>query len=603
MENSTGFLNRRLLGLTLPARLTLGLVIFLGFAGGLLVIAQAAVLSQVIGRVFLAGQVLSQVSPYLVGLVGLILMRSILVAAAEGLAGQCAIQIKTGLRERLFRHLFELGPAFLQSQTSGDLAARAMQGVENLESYFSQYLPQVVLAAVVPLSILVFVFPLDLLSGVILLVTAPLIPVFMYLIGASAEKLTRRQFAALSRMSAVFLDTLQGLAALKALNQADARLDKIRTASERYRAMTLQVLRITFLSALVLELVGTISTAIVAVEIGLRLLNSQLDFQQAFFILVIAPEFYLPLRQLGLRFHASASGVSAARAIFEVLDQRKPGCSTLMETSGTENIDSVQQIMNAVPCGLTAPAWQDKVEISFKDVSFTYPDRSLEAVNGVTFTIRPSEITALVGGSGTGKSTLVQLLLRFLSPQSGQILVNGSSLTAYDVRDWRIRVSWVPQQPYLFQDTLLANILLAKPEATLAEVRKAVRLAELEEFIQTLPSGYDTPIGEGGFKLSGGQAQRLALARAFLKNAPVLVLDEPTSHLDPELSERIQAAIQRLCQGRTVLVVAHRLQTIRQAGQIIVLENGRMVENGSHTNLLSRAGLYAQLYEQGGWER
>ena len=603
MENSPGFLNRRLLGLALPARLTLGWVVFLGFAGGLLVIAQAAVLSLVIGRVFLAGQVLSQVSPYLVGLVGIILVRSILVAAAEGLAGQLAIQIKTSLRERLFRHLFELGPAFLQSQTSGDLAARAMQGVENLESYFSQYLSQVVLAAVVPLSILVFVFPLDLLSGVILLVTAPLIPVFMYLIGASAEKLTRRQFSALSRMSAVFLDTLQGLAALKALNQADARLEKISTASERYRVGTLQVLRITFLSALVLELVGTISTAIVAVEIGLRLLNSQLDFQQAFFILVIAPEFYLPLRQLGLRFHAGTSGVSAARAIFEVLDQHRPGGSPLAETSVVGTRGSVQQKMNAVHPS-TVPALQDKMEISFKEVSFTYPDRSLEAVNGVTFTIHPSEITALVGGSGSGKSTLVQLLLRFLSPQAGQILVNGRSLNDYDIRDWRSRVSWVPQQPYLFQDTLLANILLAKPEATLAEVREAVRLAELEEFIQTLPSGYDTPIGERGFKLSGGQAQRLALARAFLKNAPFLVLDEPASHLDPELSGRIQAAIQRLCQDRTVLIVAHRLQTIRQAGQIIVLaEGGRMVENGSHTNLLSKAGLYSQLYEQGGWER
>jgi len=590
METKSASLNHRLLDLALPVRTGLGLAAGAGFLGGLLVIAQAGALSQVIDRVFLGGQGLSQVAPLLELMVGIIFGRALLSFLGDGLAGSAAIQIKTGLRELLFRHIFDLGPAFTQSQTSGDLAARAIQGVEALEAYFGQYLPQVILAAVIPLSILVVVFPMDLLSGVVLLLTAPLIPLFMYLIGSYAEGLTRRQFSSLSRMSAVFLDTLQGLAALKALNQSLGRVEKIRQASEDYRAATLGVLRITFLSALVLELVGTISTAVVAVEVGLRLLYGQLNFGQAFFILVIAPEFYQPLRQLGLRFHAATAGISAARAIFEVLDRQKPAPLKPEKTKPQENPVLAHPLLPTEELGLT-----------FEGVTYQYPDRETEALNGVTFSIPAGQLTALAGASGSGKSTLAQLILRFIEPQAGDIRVNGRGLESIPIQEWRRLVSWVPQQPVLFQGSLGSNIQLARPGASEAEIRRAASLAGLDDFIQSLPESYATRVGERAGRLSGGQVQRLALARAFLKDAPLLILDEPAANLDFETGAQLQAAIQLLCQGRTVLLIAHQLQSLTSAGQIVVLEKGQVVERGSHPALMEQGGIYARLYQQGGW--
>ena len=588
METAKEFLNQRLVNLALPLRQAFGLVIVISLAGGLLVIAQAAILSQVISRVFLGHQALSQVSTSLWILLAIISGRAVLAALSEGLAGQCAIQIKTTLRERLFRKFFELGPAYVQGKASGELANRALQGVENLDAYFSQYLPQVILAVILPVCILVFVFPLDILSGIILLVTAPLIPVFMYLIGKYAETLTRRQFTALGRLSAVFLDTLQGLATLKALGQAASRGDKIRVASERYRSVTLSVLRVTFLSALVLELVGTLSTAVVAVEIGLRLLNSQLDFSQAFFILVIAPEFYLPLRQLGLRFHAAAAGVSAERSIFEVLDTPVPAthqtaAATLIDKKGGES----------------QPA---SVEIDFDHVSFSYPERNVDALQDASFTIQPFTLTMLVGRSGSGKSTAAQLLLRLVEPQSGRLLVNGRPLGDYDVREWRRLVAWAPQRPYLFQASIAANLRIARKNASLDEILHAIALAGLSDFVQSLPAGLDTVIGERGARLSGGQAQRLSLARAFLRDAPLLLLDEPEANLDPEIRQHIENSILQLRQDRTVVVIGHHLPALQRSSQIVVFENGRVTETGRHGSLMERGGAYARLVSREGDE-
>jgi len=576
-------LDRRLLGKAYFARLELTLVVLIGILGGILVIFQAKLLSQTINEIFLAGKVMAQVSPLLWALLAIILCRTVLAFVGDGLAGTAAVKVKIRLRDALMSRIFDLGPAYLQGKSSGDLIARAIQGIENLDAYFSLYLPQLALAAVIPLCILLFVFPLDLLSGIIFLVTAPLIPIFMLLIGSQSEKLTRRQFSALARMSAVFLDTLQGLSTLKALNQSGARAGKIREASERYRSTTMQVLRTTFLSALVLELVSTISTAVVAVEIGLRLLSNQMQFQQAFFILVIAPEFYLPLRQLGLRFHAGTSGASAAAAIFEVFDQ------------GRVNIENGEKVSE----NIRKPSTGGAEEVQFNKVSFTYLDRSQVALKSATFTLRKGEMTALVGKSGSGKSSVFQLLLRFIEPQAGQILVDGKLLSSVALPDWRDQVAWVPQKPYLFQDTMAANICLAKPDATAEEVHRAAALAGLDDFIQSLPQGYATLIGERGVRLSGGQSQQVALARAFLKNAPVLLLDEPASHLDLDLEERLEKAVHSLCHGRMVLVVAHRLPTVEAAAQIIVLHEGQVVECGDHASLLLNRGVYARLYQEG----
>ncbi|PWH18325.1 MAG: thiol reductant ABC exporter subunit CydD [Anaerolineae bacterium] len=569
--------SRRLLALARSSQLALVLTIVLGFLGGLLTILQAWVLARIITEVFLNGLARDAVLGLLAALLGVVVLKAGAVWGSEVSANVVAQRVKSDLRERLVTHLTALGPAYTQSERTGELALSAVEGVENLESYFSQYLPQLVLAASIPLSVLLLVFPLDPLSGLVFALTAPLVPFFMILIGRSGEALTSRQFETLRHLSAHFYDVLQGLTTLKALNQSRSQAGVIGEVAERYRDVTMQVLRITFLSALALEFLTTISTAIIAVEIGFRLLYRNMEFLPAFFILVLAPDFYLPLRLLGLRFHAGMSGVSAAKRIFEILDlpvRQPPG--VVREQYDVRRLITFE-------------------EISFQAVSFTYPDRSTPALEDVTFSILPGKTTALVGASGAGKTTIANLLMRFIEPQSGMIQVGTLALSHIPVEFWRTQIGWVPQTPYLFSDTIAANLRLAKPDATESDLLCACERAGLLDFIQSLPEGLQTQIGERGARLSGGQAQRLALARAFLKDAPFLLLDEPTSSLDPALEAALQASVQQLMQGRTVLVIAHRLATVYQADQIVVLDSGKVVEKGTHEELRVANGFYARL--------
>lgn len=571
--------SRRLLELARSSGFALTLTILLGWTGGLLTIVQAWFLASIVNDVFLNGLPRSLLGWPLALLLLAIAARALSIWGADVSANLVARRVKANLRERLLQHLSALGPSFTQGERTGELATAAVEGVEALDAYFSQYLPQVVLAASIPLTILLLIFPIDLLTGLVFLLTAPLVPFFMILIGKSGEALTGRQFASLSRLSAHFYDVLQGLTTLKALGQAKSQVKVIAEVGERYRDVTMQVLRVTFLSALALELLTTLSTAIVAVEIGLRLLYGRLEFLPAFFILVVAPDFYLPLRQLGLRYHAGMSGATAAKRIFEILDMPLPA--------------------SAVQLSAATPAWDgfapQRFDISFQNVSFQYAGRETPALQDVSFTIPHGQITALVGASGAGKSTIASLLLRFGEPGSGRIMIDNQPLSGLPADEWRKLVAWVPQNPYLFQDSLAANLKLARPQATENELMRACEQAGLLDFIATLPEGLETPIGERGARLSGGQAQRLALARAFLKDAPFLLLDEPTSSLDPGLEAELRQSVQRLISGRSALVIAHRLSTVYQAGQIIVLQAGRVVETGKHQDLVAQKGLYASL--------
>jgi len=576
----------RLLRQARVARWALALTVLSGFVGGVLVVAQALQLSRLIERVFLRGEDVAQVRPLLAGLLLIFAGRAAMTLLGEVCAGAVAVRVKAALRGWLVERLFELGPAYTQGEQSGELAATVVQGVDALDAYFGQYLPQIVLAALVPLTILVVVFPLDWLSGLVLLLTAPLIPIFMFLIGKASEALTRRQWGALSRMSAYFLDTLQGLTALKVLGQSQARAEKIDAVGEQYRLATLAVLRVTFLSALVLELAATLSTAVIAVQIGLRLLYGRLGFADALFVLVIAPEFYMPLRQLGARFHAGMAGVAAARRIFALLDA-PPAAAPPSQPAGRSRVQP-------------SPAALSFETLAFEAVHFAYPGGGQDALRGLSLSIGAGQQAALVGASGAGKSTVAYLLLRFGEPQGGRILVDGRPLAELPVEVWRQSIAWVPQRPFLFHDSLAANIRLGRPGASQAEVRAAARLAELDEWIETLPAGYETPVGEQGARLSGGQAQRLALARAFLRDAPFLILDEPTAHLDVAQEALIAAATQRLRQGRTTLTIAHRLSTVQHMEQIFVLEAGRVVECGAPGQLLAQGGVYARLARAGG---
>lgn len=566
--------SRRLLALARSSGLALTLTILLGWTGGLLTMLQAWTLASIVNDVFLNGLTRAALAMPLGVLLAVVTVKALTIWGAEVSANIVAQRVKSDLRERLLTHLTALGPSFTQGERTGELATAAVEGVEALDAYFSQYLPQLVLAASIPLSVLLLVFPIDLLTGFVFLLTAPLVPFFMIMIGKAAETLTGRQYQTLSRLSAHFFDVLQGITTLKALGQAKSQANVIAEVSERYRDVTMQVLRVTFLSALALELLTTLSTAIVAVEIGIRLLYGKMEFLPAFFILVLAPDFYLPLRQLGLRYHAGMSGVSAAKRIFEILDTPL----SMLKVKG--------QMSDFRP---------STFDISFQNVTFTYPDRDVPAVDNVTFELPHGQLTALVGASGAGKSTLASLLLRFIEPDSGQILVGGHPLAEIPADEWRKLVAWVPQSPYLFQDTFAANLKLAKPEAAEADLIRACQQAGLMEFIAALPQGFETPVGERGARLSGGQAQRLALARAFLKDAPFLILDEPTSSLDPGLEAELQQSVQTLMKGRTALVIAHRLSTVYQADQIIVLDAGHVVETGKHNELIAQNGIYHTL--------
>ncbi len=568
-------LDRRLLNLLRNGPMAaLGLTVALGTLVGFLIVAEAAYLSAALDAVFLRGVDLPRVQPLLAILVALLALRALILWGQERAAFHLAAGVKAELRRRLYEAIVTLGPAYTADERAGELVQAMTEGVEAVETYFRRYLPQLFLAFLVPLLVAAVVFPRDWISGLILILTAPIIPIFMVLIGDWADALTRKQWKALSRMSAFLLDALQGLTTFKLFGQVDAQIRRVAEVSEGFRRATMRVLRVAFLSALVMEWVATLSTAVVSVGIGLRLLAGQLTFRQAFFVLLLAPEFYRPLRLLGTRFHAGMGGTAAAERIFAIL--------------ATDRAEEA-----ASPSPTPNPAFPPTIR--FERVSYTYPGGDHPAVYALSLTLRPGEKVALVGPSGAGKSTLTALILRFIAPQSGTIFVNDEPLHHFAPQSWRRQIAWVPQRPYIFHGTIAENLRLARPDATEEELRAAARMAHLDELIEQLPRGYDTPVGERGLTLSGGEAQRLALARAFLKDAPIVILDEPTAALDTVTEAKVQAAMARLFEGRTVIIIAHRLETVEQVDRILVMDRGRIVQEGSHIALLSTDGLYRDL--------
>ena len=554
------------------ARRPISLAVALGVLSGFLLLPQAWCLAHAVNAVVLQHAPLAQILPWLWPLPVIFLARFGVMRASEQVAIHSAILVKEKVRSELLQHLQALGPAYVHSHHSGELAVVAVDGVEALEPYYARYLPQMATVALVPLSILAFILPLDWISGLVLLFSAPLIPLFMMLIGSGAERLNQRQWRQLARMGAYFLDVLQGLTTLKLFNASRREAQLIARVSDDYRKSTMSVLRVAFLSALALEFFATVGIAVVAVLIGFRLLHAQMGFEAGFFILLLAPEFYLPLRTLGVHYHARMEAIGAAERIVEVLDAPLP------------------------PVAQTAvrPVSRRDVEIRFEDVHYAYePGR--EALRGASFTLGAGRTTALVGPSGAGKSTALSLLLGFVRAQRGRVLAGGHDLSRLDPDQWLSRVAWLPQRPHLFRGSVLDNIRMFDEAIGFGAVRAAAQQAHAEAFIERLPQGYETEVGECGQNLSGGQVQRVALARAFLKDAPVLLMDEATSNLDLETEALITEAIRRLAQGRTVLVIAHRLHTVRRADWIVVMDGGMVAEQGTHESLLSSGGCYARM--------
>ena len=563
-------LDQRLIDAARPARVGLHAAIGLGLASGLLVILQALLLARIVDSVVFRHHPLRAVMPALVGLFALFVLRAALTFLSEIAAHRAAAAVKTELRQALLNHIFTLGPAHAAGERSADLAATLTDGIDALEPFLARYLPQKTLVALVPLAILATLFPIDWVSGLVLAVSGPLIPLFMVFVGQQAEVINQRQWRQLLAMSAHLLDAVQGITTLKLFGRAREEIALIARISDEYRRTTMASLRIAFLTSAVLEFFASLAIALVAVIFGARLIHGHADFFAAFLVLLLVPEFFLPLRTLATHYHARMSALAAARRIFAVLDVEpaaRPGTAT-------------------PPPG--------PVTISCRALEAGYePDRPI--LRGIDCDFPAGRSSAIVGRSGAGKSSLAAAILGFIAPSAGMILVNGVPLATFDRETWWRRLAYVPQAPRIFAGTIADNLRLARPDADETALRSACRSALLLDVIESLPQGFATRLGEGGTGLSGGEIQRLALARAFLKDAPLLILDEATAHLDLETEAMVAQAIADLVHNRTSILIAHRLATVRRADQILVMEAGRVAECGTHESLLAHGGAYAAL--------
>jgi ATP-binding cassette subfamily C protein CydD len=535
----------------------------LGLAGTGLILAQAGLLARLLASAATgttAGVLLGTLAALLIVLVA----RTGASYGGEMTSLRAAAAVKSQLRTRLMAQVVRLGPSWLSGQRAGEITTLATRGLDALDAYFARYLPQLVLACLVPVAVLIRVAFADWISAVVIAATLPLIPVFAILVGLHTRARTQRQWLLLARLGGHFLDVVEGLPTLKVFGRAKAQSEILRQATDAHRGATMATLRVAFLSAFVLELAATLATALVAVEVGLRLLAGHLSYETALLVLLLTPEAYLPLRNVGTQFHASVEGAAAAEQAFAILDLPVPGRPAPQAGHAVGTSDLRQDI------------------ICLQDVTVCYPGRDRPALDDVSLAIHPGDRITLTGPSGSGKSSLLALLLRFCDPAAGTITAGRSELTTIPADEWRAQIAWVPQDPHLFAATVAQNIGLGRPGASPEELARAAGLAGAAEFIEVLPQGYDTPLGERGLRLSAGQRQRIAIARAFLRDAPLLLLDEPTAHLDPLSASQIRQALERLMTGRTVIHVTHRPYGGGGGagpGRLLTLDAGRLSQS------------------------
>lgn len=546
--------------------------VVIGIATAGLVIWQARLLSGVIVDVTSAGATWPDVSGIVGILLGIFALRALLVWGAEAAAVRSSARAKRELREAAIAHAIALGPQGPAGSDPGDLTALVTRGIDALDSYFARYLPQLVLAVIVPIAVLATVLGQDLLSAFIIAVTLPLIPVFMILIGLYTKRRVDRQWRTLSLLSGHFLDLVSGLPTLKIFGRAKVQAEAIEAIGGRYRSTTMSVLKITFLSSLALELLASLSVALVAVSVGLRLAEEQIAYSVALFVLVLAPEAYLPLRLVGQHFHAAAEGLGAADRMLTIIE------TPLAVPGGTKQ----------------APAQQP---VFVEGVVVRYPDRPGSGSVPVTFTARPGTVTALVGPSGGGKSSLLAALLGFVAPSEGTIRVGDTALADADIAQWRSEIGWLPQHPRIVDAHL-------EPEPTVracVDIGRGLSDAQIEAALHAVGltgEGADAQrrLAADGSGLSVGQRQRLALARAVAAEPDVLILDEPTASLDGDSEARVievmQAAARR---GATVIIVAHRPALVDASDQIV------LVAPSEHSPLPVEPQVPVALPGQRGW--
>ncbi len=510
-----------------------------------LVIVWAELIGRTVTRVFLGDGGLASVSSLLGLLVAIAALRAVIGWALETSGQATSRQVRGGLRRRALGQVFRARPAGLGDLRTGELATTVTSGLDALDPYFSRFLPQLVLAGVVAPAILAWVAFRDPVSALIMALTLPLIPLFAVLIGKAAEARTTRRLQALSLMSAHFLDVVRGLATLRAYRRGRVQVETIARTSEQFREETMGTLRIAFLSALALELAATMSIALIAAVIGIRLVNGSAELAPSFAVLVLAPELYLPLRALAAQFHASADGLAAARRVFALID--------------------LAPAVRAPVAAFVAPD-PGSATIRLEKIGFAFEDRAVPVFSGFDCEIRPGERLLVAGESGAGKTTLLSLLLRFADPQQGRITVGGVDLRELEPEEWRRRIAWLPQNPRLPSGTVAEALRFAAPDAAEEDLWTALEAAGCATLVTAMPDGLDTKVGEGGRRLSSGERRRIALARALVRGAPLLVLDEPAAHLDAATATQIRLALERLERKQTVVIASHdaSLQSIAE---------------------------------------
>jgi len=551
-------------------------VALLTAAQTLVLVAQAWLLSGILAEALLRRAPLARLWPQALALLLLAPARFALSVGARDTAQRAAQRLADSLRGRLLRSAQALGPGWLRAEASGDLITQLVDGIDAIQAYCARYLPQALGAVLIPVLLLLFVFPADWLSGLVLLLTAPLIPLFMTFVGHAAEQASERRYGQLRRLGAAFIEALGGLVTLRLLGAADRFAHRLDEESGAYRRLTMQVLRIAFLSALVLEFFAMVSIAVVAVLIGFRLLWGELQLRAGLFVLLLAPELYLPLRALGALRHTRMDALAAAQRL-----------------AALDDLPARAQ----PPRRAARVALADAPEIAIDRVCYAHRGRAA-ALRECSVVLHARRVTALVGATGAGKSTLLSLLLGFAVPDSGYLRIDGVDLTTLDADQWRSHVAWVPQRAHVFEGSVRDNLQLAAPQADVTALERAAERSGLAPLLARLPRGWDTPLGERGLGLSGGELQRLALARALLRErARIWLLDEPTAHLDGASARSVETLIRSAAATRTVLLVAHRLSATRGADWVAVMSEGRIAEQGPPAELARARGLYAALLQ------
>lgn len=573
-----------------PAKTWIKLTVLVSFVSGLLLVAQLYLLAHISYDAYIKNSTLAELYSYFAIILLIIFVRTGLSWLREIVSYKAAIIVKKQLREDIIIHINKLGPIKINQTSNANLITSATEQVEALTGFLTKFLPQITLSGLLPIAILAFVFPQSIVAGVILLICAPLIPIFMIIIGLGAESESQKHFKELTRMSLTFLDTLKGLTTLKLFNKSKSQSDKIYEASDTFRVRTMKVLKIAFLSSAVLEFFSAASIALVAIYLGMGFINTgagndiwwsfdNLTLQGALFILLLAPEFFMPLRELSTHYHAKADAVGAALEIAKIFEM-KPAAVASVDFEGSMD------------------------QINIKNITVKYSDK--KALDNISFTIDAKQKIAIVGASGAGKTTLINTLLGFIE-YDGNIKINSANhsqthpaplsdlenyLELKDIteKSWLKNISWLGQNASLFKGSIKDNLLLAKPDASDEELYNAIAQANLSDFINSLSDKLETQIGEQNIGLSGGQAQRLALARAYIKSHNLLILDEPTASLDKDSETKVIDSLKSTWQDKTVIMLTHKLSFLECVDQIIVLADGKIVQQGAFDKLMKQQG-------------